>query len=189
MLFNYNNILYSFNCLPFGLSTDPFVFTKFLGFNFNTIKTKMSLPTGKKEKIVLASLQFLRKETCSIRDLAKLIAACPATQQGWAHVKILECTKYLALKRKNNNNNYNELIYLRVSKMYNDPGVDICERKYFLELFSDSSKNGWGAVCNNIRSRVYWFKLENTQHINVLELLAAYNDVISFTMTFLMLIF
>lgn len=47
--------------------------------------------------------------------------------------------------------------------------LDFC-----LEIFSDASNTGWGAVCNGQVSYGSWSEIELKQHINYLELLAAY---------------
>lgn len=39
-----------------------------------------------------------------------------------------------------------------------------------MEMFSDSSKIGWSAVCGDIRTRSCWDFMEKSLHINVLEL-------------------
>nr|CAI5830805.1 unnamed protein product [Callosobruchus analis] len=209
--FQYNGQLFSFNCLPFGLSMAPYIYTKilkpvltylrclgivcvgylddillitssyqegiknankvvevltslgfiinkeksilspiqeckFLGFTFNTVTMKMSLPFEKKENITSASNQFLTQKNCSIRNLAAyigvLVAACPATQYGWAHVKLLERTKYLALSREMHN--YNKKIEVPSSarndilwwlKIQQNPGVNINEPSFQMVIF------------------------------------------------------
>lgn len=226
--FEYKGQLFSFNCLPFGLSVAPYVFTKLLKpvltyirnlgiicvgylddillitssyvegikhsnivvklltslgfvinreksilsptqeckllrFSFNTVSMKMSLPCEKKENIKVASNQFLTQKVCSIRDLATyigvLVAACPATEYGWVHVKQSERAKSLALKK--GKNNYNKNIKVPSSmkndilwwlKIHQNSGVNINAPNYNLEFFSDSSKDGWGAVCNLVRT-------------------------------------
>ena len=49
-----------------------------------------------------------------------------------------------------------------------------------LEIYSDASLSGWGAVCNNVTTRGPWTSLEKTRHINELELLGAFFALRSF---------
>ena len=44
---------------------------------------------------------------------------------------------------------------------------------YTLEIFSDASLSGWGAVCNNQRVNGFWTADDKNHHINYLELKAA----------------
>ena len=46
--------------------------------------------------------------------------------------------------------------------------------KYDLEICSDASRSGWGAVCNEERSHGFWNETDRSFHINYLELLAAF---------------
>jgi hypothetical protein len=50
-----------------------------------------------------------------------------------------------------------------------------------LIITTDSSKRGWGAVCNGITTQGLWNLAEQTEHINALELRAAMFAVKSFT--------
>lgn len=46
--------------------------------------------------------------------------------------------------------------------------------KYTLEIFSDASLTGWGIACNGEKSNGFWSAVENQDHINLLELRAAF---------------
>lgn len=166
LIFSFEDTLYEFNCLPFGLSTAPYVFTKlmkpvishlrelgflsviylddlllfgntysnclknintsvelleslgfiindeksckipsqtckFLGFVLNSKKMTIELPIEKRHKISNRVKEFKKFKKCKIKDLAQLIGSlvscCPAVKYSWAHIKILEREKYLAL--------------------------------------------------------------------------------------------
>ena len=49
---------------------------------------------------------------------------------------------------------------------------------FILEIFSDASISGWGAHSNGERIHGFWRINEREQHINVLELLAAFYGLI-----------
>jgi hypothetical protein len=49
-----------------------------------------------------------------------------------------------------------------------------------LIVTTDSSKRGWGAICNGITTQGLWNLAEQTEHINALELRAAMFVVKSF---------
>ena len=50
-----------------------------------------------------------------------------------------------------------------------------------LEIFSDASLTGWGAVCNGVTTRGPWTKADTVRHINELELLGALYALQSYT--------
>lgn len=50
----------------------------------------------------------------------------------------------------------------------------ITPQTYKLEIFTDASRSGWGAVCNNERANGQWKESELKYHINYLELQAAF---------------
>lgn len=43
-----------------------------------------------------------------------------------------------------------------------------------LEIFSDASMTGWGAICGRERANGFWSRSERNNHINYLELKAAF---------------
>lgn len=157
---------------------------KFLGFMFNSINQTISLPSEKCHKINKLVQKFTNTRKCTIRNFAQLIgvlvAACPAAKYGWLYTKILERQKYLALQ---NNPNFeatfkphpiilNDLNWwkLNVFKISNSMKT----ASYDLEIYTDASRTGWGAVCNTERARGAWKINELESHINYLELLAVF---------------
>lgn len=248
--FKFNGYLYEFNCLPFGLCTAPYVFTKllkpvahtlrsnglisviylddllligasktecmnniqetrslleslgfvlnlekcqlepsmtckFLGFIFNTKEFQVELTDKKKTAIKDAAAKMLNKNRCKIREMAHLVgilvAACPAVKYGVLYTKNLERGKFLALEKSNGN--FDEWMtisenakldldwWIRKIPVAANP---IREERYKLEIFSDASLTGWGVCCNKIRSHGWWDAEEQVEHINLLELKAAF---------------
>lgn len=248
--FSFNGELYEFTCLPFGLCTAPFVFTKltkpvvhklrskglisviylddillvgrskeecfvnlqetrslleslgfilnldkcqlkpstsckFLGFILNSKEMRVELTDQKRQSISSLAQKFRYKENCRIRDLAQflgiLVAACPAVKYGPLYTKRLERQKFLALE--NSNGNFDRTMNLPNSL---DSDLDwwisqisittnpIRQNKFKLEIFSDASTTGWGVFCNGHKSHGWWNDQERTEHINYLELKAAF---------------
>lgn len=244
--FHFKNTLYEFTCLPFGLASAPYVFTKlmkpvvsllrenhlsviylddmllfgdsynnclenikatklalnklgfkinynksqlspttsckFLGFIFNSVEMSIKLPSEKQSRITRTLQRFCALNECRIRDFAKmlgvLISVCPAIKYGWVYTKRLERAKFLALQEFNS---YDRTMlipqYVKDDLKWwlkNVTSQNFISRKTFqLEIFSDASSTGWGAVCNNQRASGYWSQEERKHHINYLELLAA----------------
>ena len=50
-----------------------------------------------------------------------------------------------------------------------------------LEIFSDASLTGWGAVCRELKTNGPWDITDAKRHINELELIAALNGLMCFT--------
>lgn len=46
---------------------------------------------------------------------------------------------------------------------------------FSLEIFTDASPTGWGAVCGEARTHGFWSSEDSQNHINYLELLAVYH--------------
>ncbi|KAJ8917013.1 hypothetical protein NQ315_012931 [Exocentrus adspersus] len=248
--FKFQEQLYQFTCLPFGLCTAPYIFTKilkpvvkqlrleglktvvylddwliigqsiqecknsvnktvkilehlgfiinkekskltpsqertFLGFRYNTSKMTISLPKDKEIKLSKLISKYNLKKNYRIREFAhflgNLVAACPAIQYGWLHIKSFENQKCLALYR--NKQNYDALMttsekmkedILWWSQNIKNSGQKFGGKQFVTEIFSDASLTGWGAICKSNRARGFWNHEEKNLHINVLELKAAY---------------
>lgn len=163
---------------------------KFLGFQYNTAKMIMYLPQDKKENIC-KELRVLKTKThCKIRLFAKLIgklvSAGPLVQYSWVHIKDFEREKFLALK---GDKSYNRIMripaYLQTEFRWWIDNIQssfqyIKPRGFNLEIFSDASKTGWGAICGDETAQGFWKLEEKSYHINYLELLAAWNGLRAF---------
>lgn len=254
--FLFDNTLYEFNCLPFGLSTAPFVFTKllkpvvehlrkqgirlviylddiiclgssyeeclentkvvtnllecvgmvinkdkscytpshiceYLGFMINSKEMTLS-PTPNKRKYILCMInEYLKRNTCSIRDFAKmlgkLVSVCMAIPYGFVYTKTLEREKFLQLESSNGNYEgiieinkeiKSELLWWKNNILSKSNRIK--QYNFVLEIFSDASLSGWGAHCDRQSTGGIWSDWECQQHINYLELLAAYFALRSF---------
>lgn len=193
---NVNKTIRLLTCLGFVIndeksSLEPKQTCKFLGFIFDTRTLSISLPAEKRSNIEQLIQKFLNLRECTIREFSQLIgvltAACPAVKYGWLYTKILERQKYLALLR--NNDNFEAKITLpKVIKEDLDwwrlniatTSNSMRTVGYKLEVYTDASRSGWGAVCGEHRASGKWRAEEAEHHINYLELLAAFLGLKSF---------
>ncbi|KAJ8948464.1 hypothetical protein NQ317_018874 [Molorchus minor] len=108
---------------------------KFLGFIFDSIKMSIELPLEKWEKILRWIHYFKKRTVCTIQKLARFIgivtSACPAVKYGWAHTKLFERAKYLALKRSRGNYRSNMSI---PQNLFEDKGHKNATNKQYNDL-------------------------------------------------------
>lgn len=178
------------NCLGFVINyeksnLEPRQICKFLGFIYNTINMSLSLPATKRITIEKLVKKFSSLPKCSIRELSQFIgvltAACPAVKYGWLYTKTLEREKYLALQRfgdfeaiiKLSSNVLPDLLWWEQNIM-SSCNVLRQDNNYALEIYTDASRTGWGAFCNEKRVNGGWKDDELSFHINHLELLAVF---------------
>lgn len=165
---------------------------EYLGFTYDTINLKMSLPKEKKVSIINDIKNFTGKTECKIQTLASLIgqlvAACPAVKYGRSHIKQLDREKFLALKKSNFN--FSKTVQVSSEMLHdlswwlenlNNSEMDIKQPNFAFEIYSDASTTGWGTYCEGQRTRGFWNEEESHKHINYLELLAALYSLQSFT--------
>ncbi|CAD6218299.1 GSCOCG00011431001-RA-CDS, partial [Cotesia congregata] len=161
--FKFKGKIFQFLCLPFGLCTSPYTFTK-----------------------VMKPIMYKIRKFAEL--LGVLTSACPAVAYGFIHCKRLERQKFLALKF--NGGNYErkilitdsmmeDLVWWRINAIIGS--CPIRTHKYTLEIFSDSSLSGWGCYCKGKEAFGFWNKEERKNHINYLELLAAFFAIKCFT--------
>lgn len=64
---------------------------KCLGFIFDSIEQSISIPPGRRDKLLCLTRNIAHRSRCSIRDFASfigsLISACPAVQYGLLYIK------------------------------------------------------------------------------------------------------
>ncbi|XP_008556227.1 uncharacterized protein LOC103577389 [Microplitis demolitor] len=184
-----------FCCLGFIINNKspltPAQKCNFLGFHLNSVTLALELPSEKKGKILDLIKKFRSPIRCKIRDFAQflgtLTAACPAMQYGWAHTKSLEREKYLALL--NARDNYEARMHTDLStsadlswweSVIGRASNPIRSMVFCGTIFSDASGTGWGAACEDEVVYGNWDPSEAAEHINYLELLAAFRALESF---------
>lgn len=164
----------------------PQQFSKFLGFLYNTVDMTIGLPLEKQSEILKWINNILSKKSCTIlyfsKFVGKIVAASPAIKYGKLYYKDFERAKYLALKISSGSYKatmkipkfiLHDLLWWK-SKILTANNNIVLSHKYSLEIYTDASKSGWGAYCNNERASGQWSYLEKSLHINNLELLASY---------------
>ena len=163
----------------------------FLGFLLDSVNMKVFLTAEKTEKIILACQQLLKKSIISIREVAQviglLVSSLPAVQYGPLFYRSLEIDKNTALQQNNGNYEANMTLSSEsISELRwwvtNLPTAckSITMDNPDIEMATDASKLGWGAVCNGQSAQGMWSPFEKQKHINELELLAVYFGFKSF---------
>lgn len=188
-LLNVRETIKLLECLGFVINYEKSVLEpkqqcQFLGFLFDAVNMSMSLPDKKRHNILTLTQKFLKLPRCTIREFSQFIgvltAACPAVKYGWVYTKILEREKFLALQNHTDYDTKFQLSTNILPDLYwwqaNILGAtnSIVPTTYELEIFTDASRTGWGAVCSNMRTNGHWNENELKFHINYLELQAAF---------------
>ncbi|XP_066590166.1 uncharacterized protein [Prorops nasuta] len=191
--FRFRKKLYEFNCMPFGLSTAPYTFTKLMkpvienlrskGFVFVVYLDDFLLLGGTKrecEQNVKETKQLLEK----LEYIGILVAACPAVRLGMLYIKSLEREKFIALTKSKGNYDEKMTISDNLLPDLNWWGKNILTcinpirvDNFSMEIFSDASLTGWGAVCGKEKAHGFWSFQERKEHINMLELIAVFHGL------------
>ena len=157
----------------------------FLGFVIDSKNYCIYLTDKKKEKILKILNTFYKQKSCKIREAAQLIgtliSACSGTKYGFLYTRQLERSKYLALLKFGNNFKKKMLINSEMRadikwwiKNLTKSRNYIRDNVYKYEIFSDASLTGWGATYQGKKVIGWWSAEESKEHINVLELKAAF---------------
>lgn len=173
----------------------PSTSCKFLGFIIDSLLYQIKPTVDKVGKVSIMINKMLTKRSCSVREFANfigtLVSLCPAAAYGFAHTKILEREKCLALILCGNNYDsqmsipnsvHPEIVWWR--KNLNSLCNPIRTFKFEAEIFTDSSLEGWGAVCGSETAHGTWSEKEKKRHINYLELVAVYKALLSLAKDF-----
>ncbi|KYN12101.1 hypothetical protein ALC57_15737, partial [Trachymyrmex cornetzi] len=162
---------------------------RFLGFRFDTKNFAVSIPSEKREKLLHKTLSILGKKSCKIclfaSFIGSLISVCPAVKYGLLHTKILEREKFLALL-SSNDFEAEMLLLLSIREdllwwkaVFSNPHQCnfISSSRFELEIFTDASLTGWGAICTGVHTHGFWPPRDRQFHINYLELLAVFHGL------------
>ena len=165
----------------------------FLGVLVDSASMQFILPQQKAVQIQ-KECRLLNTNRPTIRHLSRvlgLLEVCrPAIWSAPLHYRQLQTLQINALQRWAN---YNAPVYLTpsaksdlswwVTTLQTPQGSPIVLPIADLTISSDASKQGWGASWGSQRTRGLWSEKESQDHINVLELRAAFFALKSFLPT------
>ena len=166
----------------------------FLGMLVDSASMQFILPEQKAVQIQKECRLLLNTNRPTIRHLSRvlgLLEACrPAVWSAPLHYRQLQTLQINALQRWAN---YNAPVDLTpsaksdlswwVTALQTPQGSPTVPPIADLTISSDASKQGWGASCGSQRTGGLWSEKESQDHINVLELRAAFFALKSFLPT------
>ena len=173
-------------------SDEPKQVIEYLGLVVDSLLLSFSLPTEKVTSVINLCRKALTAEHVSLRDVASLLGnfnwAIPTVPFAQAHYRSMQ-QFYIAETRKSRG----DLSVLRaltetaradlrwwVANLASVNGRLFFPKEADLEICSDASFEGWGAVCNGVTSRGPWLAGDAARKINERELLAALFAIQSF---------
>ncbi len=156
-----------------------------LGFTLNSLTMTVKLTDEKITSLKQACQTLLENRVSSVREVArvigKIVSSFPGTNYGPLYYRQLEHDKTSALKQ--NKGNFDAQMTLSASakaelswwieNIANEQNY-ISHDPPTLQITTDASLSGWGAECQAISTGGQWTFVEAKQHINYLELFAAF---------------
>ncbi|XP_053390088.1 uncharacterized protein LOC128553009 [Mercenaria mercenaria] len=151
----------------------------------------VTLPSAKVHTIVQACKDLQRKTYAKIREIAivlgLMVSSFSAVEFEPLYYRDIERPKIQALMEEQGN-------YEKVMLVPDEMKLQLkwwtehlhCQTRHITHanpdiiIYSDASSFGWGGVCSNVRIGGRWSKQEARNHINYLELLAAFLAIKSF---------
>ena len=167
-------------------SLTPSQVITFLGFKIDSTSMMLSLPAEKINKILDCAHRLLAPQRITLRNLASLIglleASRPAIWRAPLHFRHLQCDLIWGLQM--NRESYDALITLSTSargelawwleNTRSTNGSPVHLPPPDMLITTDASMKGWGAVHHSLETNGRWSQQESLQHINYLELKAAF---------------
>ena len=158
----------------------------FLGFQIDSMCMMISLPAEKANKILDCCRRLLVSQSITLRNLASLLglleSSRPAIWRAPLHFRHLQSDLIRGLQM--NQESYDALIVLSPSARIelawwlnhtlNANGSPVHLPPPDMIITTDASKKGWGAVYQSLQTNGRWSQTESLQHINYLELKAAF---------------
>ena len=167
-------------------SLTPSQVITFLGFKIDSTSMMLSLPAEKINKILDCAHRLLAPQRITLRNLASLIglleASRPAIWRAPLHFRHLQCDLIWGLQM--NRESCDALITLSTSargelawwleNTRSTNGSPVHLPPPDMLITTDASMKGWGAVHHSLETNGRWSQQESLQHINYLELKAAF---------------
>ena len=163
----------------------------YLGFEIDSVAMKLFLPISKISRIIQSCKNLLQNSNPTIREIAHvaglIVSALPAVRYLQLHYRSIGFYKSQILLAGRDYDDHSCLdINSRFDLLWIIQNIATFNGKVFQEpeinLFvnSDASLTGWGASCNGQTTGGRWSLSESNNHINFLELLAAFLALQSF---------
>ena len=159
----------------------------YLGFEIDSLLMKVTPTEERKNSIYEMALELLKNGQSSIRQLAsfigKVVSCFHGVKYGPLHYRCMERekTEGLALNKGDYEAQISlsgaaktEIIWWKDNIFTASSDVHIDRGEPDFVIYSDASKSGWGCSCKTGRTGGHWDSSESTNHINVLELKAAF---------------
>jgi hypothetical protein len=157
----------------------------YLGLVIDSNRLSFALPIAKIEAVKAMCEAALLAKVVSLKEIASIMGnftwAIPAIPYAQAHYRRLQSFYIRKSQAANSNLKIKCLLSLKAQDdlKWWVANLDKAKDKVFfpqapdLEIYTDASLSGWGACCNEVRTRGSWTLTDSTRHINELELLGA----------------
>ena len=153
-----------------------------LGFVISSVNMTIYLPKAKVQRVYAVCNNALFQPQMSGRQLASLLGTLLAIREAPSHLRALQILLIQTLR--NHQFDYNCPVFLNPQSraeltwwLNNLPKVNgspVSPPPPDLTILSDVSMQGWGATCQGKSTNGKWSSQESIQHINLLELKAAF---------------
>jgi hypothetical protein len=186
------------NHLGFLINEKKSVFTpsqviEFLGTVVDSNRLSFSLPLAKVRKVTHLCEKALQAEKISLRQLATVIGnfswAIPTVPFAQAHFRSLQ--RFFIYESRRFKGDLNQAVSLPISakvdlewwysNLHSFNGKAFISNEPDMVIYSDASRRGWGACCEEATARGPWTLQDQGRHINELELLGAFYALQVFT--------
>uniref|UniRef100_A0A0P6EQZ6 Reverse transcriptase/ribonuclease h/methyltransferase n=1 Tax=Daphnia magna TaxID=35525 RepID=A0A0P6EQZ6_9CRUS len=185
------------NALGFLINWDksvtvPTQTIEYLGMVVDSNRLSFSLPSAKVEDVKNMCRKALADGIVSLRTIASILGnftwAIPTIPFAQSHYRSMQ-RFYITESQKVRNDLSVKLTLSPGSvadlewwlfNLESSNGKDFFPRSPDIEIFSDASLSGWGAVCDGVTTRGPWTSEQADLHINSLELLGALYALQSF---------
>ena len=164
----------------------------YLGVVVDSTKLSFALPQEKMDQVLKLCKKALGSKDITLRDISKILGnfawaihSIPFAQMHYRqiqdfHIQQLhkwdrDLSKRIILPAEARSN-----LDWWINNLQIVNGKPFFPRSPHLEIYSDASLSGWGAICDDVRTRGPWTAADRNRHINELEILAAFHAVKSF---------
>jgi hypothetical protein len=171
---------------------EPSKIMEYLGMAMNSVELSFALPASKVQDVKRMCEKALSSGQVILRDVASILGnftwAIPTIPFAQSHYRSMQ--RFYIVESQKALGNLNVRCCLSpesrldlewwVANLEKVNGKEFFPKIPDLEIYSDASMTGWGAICNGVTTRGPWTADQTLMHINSLELLGALYALQSF---------